>query len=294
MSFRSYLSIVVLFPASDMKKVREKIPSLGQQGKFHDSKAVGCKRMVLQLPSGRLLRELAEYQTHSEMILSSVDVACDVSCENYSIAVLIQKWLAIRYRQRWLCSQRPRTVVDTFYTTGRLWNDKSVVMYADKPSKVTSKPCAHFELRIRGAGKVRACGIENLQALAALNLVEFMYGQLHFEEIRYEAMGRVIRGRSMAKKPDIKIVRLRNGRVVSAINLDLRAGYMIARLCAGYYLDRRERPIVSDLEFELNDIPAMLLRIRLIVDYPAVNFDSVFRRLDSREIFDIQLPENAL
>lgn len=285
-------TIKVLLPGRDMAKFREMVPALGQQASFRASKIKGYKRLEIQLPKIKLpqnlLQQLADYQAHSRLILSRVDVACDVACENTTSAAWVMEWFSPRYRQRWPGSRSPKQYLDTIYTSNKFWNDKSLVMYSDKLSKVTKKPCAHFELRMKGACKVLACKIDSLKTLAGLDLAEFMYRQLHFEEINFEALGRIIRKRSKAKKPDIEVIRLRDGRAVCTINRDLRAGYLIARGCSYSHLSNATQSVWRDLEFAPNDIPAMLLRERLKKDWPGLRVDCVFERIDARKIFNIR------
>jgi hypothetical protein len=122
--------------------------------------------VIAQQPTPDTLTMLAALQRRESAVLSRVDVAFDLHSDDVAlIQRILQKNIILKWRR---AGQRVTAGDDTQYT--QYWIDtrtqhddwidtrpprnprpqRNVTIYSDRPSKVTSEPCCHLELRLRG------------------------------------------------------------------------------------------------------------------------------------------------
>lgn len=71
----------------------------------------------------------------------------------------------------------------------RLRSQTNLVVYSDRPSKMSDQPCVHIEYRVKGKGAVERLGVTRPGDLASLNLRKFWEKHLKLETIDRDASG---------------------------------------------------------------------------------------------------------
>jgi len=98
-------------------------------------------------------------------------------------------------------------------------------MYSDRPSKVTRQPCVHVEWRLKGKSIVESQGIYDVEQVIDFDHRQFWKAHLYLEAIDFRALGRQRRGAGRSKAP-----RVAPFGSLGPIDLDVRAGHLLARL----------------------------------------------------------------
>src|SRR5262249_21666391 len=95
-----------------------------------------------------------------------VDVAIDFVCEDHRQAELATAFLTRTAVQKW----RRRGDRSHIEINTRYWKPakvpRNIALYGHRQSKVNKRPCAHFELRFKGARACRQAGLSDLNLLA--------------------------------------------------------------------------------------------------------------------------------
>lgn len=121
----------------------------------------------LQQPSKA---ELYLIRRHSYgMILTRVDIAFDIETRRpLKLVTDIDRLIRLKYRRPYYNKNR---VKDTIYFRETKTAPRNIILYGDKPSKVTHKPCAHIELRVSGHRNIK---INNLTLDELIAGVDYM------------------------------------------------------------------------------------------------------------------------
>ena len=123
-------------------------------------------RLICNQPSRAWLRTADHLASKHHGVLHQVDVALDMPP-----APGLRELIVSSAVLKWSRKQRMQDDHDTVY-----WldlskrNRRNLVLYDDKPSKVTNQPrCVHLELRLYGAATVRRQGLHKPSDLIGLN-----------------------------------------------------------------------------------------------------------------------------
>jgi hypothetical protein len=147
----------------------------------------------------KLLRELSKSQP---LCISEVHVAMDLSVETEENAQSLREWITQRIVFRYLRAEDVELFEQTRYSTTIRWNRTILVIYNDKPSKFSGKPCVHIEIRMNGATRVKTNGIRDFTDLERLDLVALMKKKLDFRTINWKLLGRrYIRRHNRQQRP---------------------------------------------------------------------------------------------
>ena len=126
--------------------------------------------MKIQQPTVSTLEVLDEIQRQPwkvpPLVVNRVDVAVDFPCETAIEAEELTEFL----RQHYLLKFKRRVhrghqTQNVSYARNNAKARRNVVIYGDRPSKVAGTPCAHFEMRFRGAAACKAAGVGSIRAL---------------------------------------------------------------------------------------------------------------------------------
>jgi hypothetical protein len=117
--------------------------------------------LQLQQPNDSALQAIAERQHH----ITRVDFALDwifIDKDECNRAYRdFCRYNVVKFHSR---RQGVRFVKTTRYTAGRT-APNNLVVYADKPSKVSGKPCLHLDWRIKGTQALKRAGISSVKDL---------------------------------------------------------------------------------------------------------------------------------
>jgi len=110
----------------------------------------------IQQPDNKVFYTLKDSKDTGKLV--SLDVAIDfesnrpIALTNYLIENIRPK-----YRRK---THRQHTVGHGTYFREKRQVSRNMVVYGDKPSKVTGNKCAHLELRVKGAQALKRLGID--------------------------------------------------------------------------------------------------------------------------------------
>jgi hypothetical protein len=129
-------------------------------------------RLILNLPSKQTLLHADRLSKLYRGVISRFDLAIDHTPDGITLTNLKDKIL----RQVWLRWRRRAPMGhdgETNYWVGLISKAKrrtrNLVLYADKPSKITGEPCVHLELRFYNSDTIRRQGIRSIRALITIN-----------------------------------------------------------------------------------------------------------------------------
>ncbi len=125
----------------------------------------------VQQPNNEILYILSNSEEQGK--LTSLDIAIDIeSIDPLKLASYLKSNLKQKYKRK---NHRRRHIGDTTYFREKRKVNRNIVIYGDKPSKVTGHDCAHIELRVKGAAAINGLKltirklIEGVDVLALLN-----------------------------------------------------------------------------------------------------------------------------
>ena len=142
-------------------------------------------RIGLHQPNLAVLPVLDQFQRRHRGRLCRVDIAV-------GLTTLSRAWIEQRCLLRW---RRPGPLHDE--QNGIYWieqrsrsrrSNRDLVLYADKPSKITGESCTHLELRFYGAASVRKQGIERVTDLIKINPRHLFQHHIKLVEFDPEAL----------------------------------------------------------------------------------------------------------
>ncbi len=246
--------------------------------------------MALHQPSKEAIARLAD----EPMIkITGVQVALDLVTRTFTEADRMQSFLRTRLVSR---SRNGKGIVrrgstDYFGLERHQGPNTGFAMYAGKPSKPSeNRPCAHLEIRVRGAAHLRRLGLRSPEELISLNHTTFwkqIFRDKHLELLEPPAPKKLgaVWLRHLAKQAD--------GR-------NKTLPYKTAQMTpvgGREYAARRIGGLVLRLAMEQEDDEAPAARIlRTIRMHPKLlgkpNARHLFKRVDFRPL--LPPPENAL
>ena len=193
-------------------------------------------RLHLHQPTKEALRFLDEIVTSRGIgyFINWVDLALDYVFHDESEARLFYVFFDQHLIKPWHGRQQLQYVETTRYTSERRWVRNQIILYCDKPSRISGEPCTHLEWRVRTKGATQARKLGDLQNLIAFDHRAFWRTQLVLKQIDFQMLGRQRRGGGRDKKPNL----LSYGPLES-VDADVRAGHRLARL-ASYAIYERE------------------------------------------------------
>jgi hypothetical protein len=221
------------------------------------------QRVDLYQPS----QEALEWLSHrNDVLLNYAEFALDwvLACDEDRQAAFraAARTLVKRHHRR----QGLRFVGDnvekiTLYTGPRTAANV-VVIYADKPSKISGEPCVHTEWRAKGVAALRCAEIHSVQDLLTFDHRRFWRDRLILCDIDRRKLGRCYNKwvrKSRRRSPWI----IGYGESGFTYDMDLRAGSIIANACGTTQglIDRcRKHYNVSGCLVRLYDIEHLLPR----------------------------------
>lgn len=116
----------------------------------------------IQQPNKLILRLIRNLDEGGQ--LTNLDQAIDIECDRpLEFADFLSSDIQQKYRRK---NHRQHKVEQTTYFREKRQVARNIVIYGDRSSKVTGRPCVHIELRLKGAETIKALGltIENLVA----------------------------------------------------------------------------------------------------------------------------------
>lgn len=186
---------------------------------------------VLSQPTARALRLLERYRVRQQAsnlpkyAVYRVDIAIDFICDTELDAQAVGDFLRTHTLQKWHGSAFASDCCGTYYSAPA-HRARNVVIYSDKPSKITGDACAHLELRFRSVRKCREKGFDQLEKLVAgvdvMALLEHELKLSHLDQARFESFierfaRHVKRGRSLHREKPIDEVKEVLANVIASI-----------------------------------------------------------------------------
>ncbi len=182
------------------------------------------RRMQLHQPMRSAFRLLEKVFGEKSYLINEVHIALDLIVSRQQRERL-EMFLDDHIVQRWHVGE----VIyhkGTRYSNWRKWPNSQIVIYSDKPSKVTGQPCVHVEWRSRGSTKVRQLKVKSFSDLIMLDHREFWRRHFILEYVDVRSVGRQTAGLSKARKPERKILR---GGFEYVCDRAIRAGNIVLR-----------------------------------------------------------------
>lgn len=127
-------------------------------------------RLIVHQPKPATLKLLDQHQRDHGGKLCRFDVALDLLTSPKKRHAM-RRWLEAHAVLRSRRSGSMNTVGATLYWTNYApkRSNRDLVLYADRPSKITGGPCVHFELRFYNSAAIRRAGYGHARDLIALN-----------------------------------------------------------------------------------------------------------------------------
>jgi len=157
-------------------------------------------RITLHQPSQTALDLLSVVSEDRKMVINTVHVACDVFVDSVEEAQRLYDYFDRHFVQRWHKTRCVDYCGTTRYTKERVWGTINVVMYADRPSKITGGPCLHVEWRLSGKGLCADQEVGTVRDLMTFDLAAFCKRNMILEEVDWLLLGRQSYGNSKSKK----------------------------------------------------------------------------------------------
>lgn len=197
-SIIAYLDTVEIFFPPTLKPEQRR--SLERTYRLEECDNRQGYRLISNQPSEETVRRLDRIAGKYRGVLSRVDVALDITGgDPQHIRDLIIRHAFLRWRRTGKGSSMHdvdnTTVywVDTLTTKKNCWR-KNLVVYADKPCRITSEvDCCHFELRLRRADTIRQQGIRRVSDLLTVNPRAFFDRHVGWSDIGDRYVKRVVR-----------------------------------------------------------------------------------------------------
>jgi len=123
-------------------------------------------RIGLHQPKPAVLRILAQFQQRHRGKLCRVDVAVDLT--THSKAWIVQHCL-LRWRRSGPMHDEENAVYWIEQHSRSRRSTRDLILYADRPSKITRRACTHLELRFFSTPSVRNQGFERSTDLIGIN-----------------------------------------------------------------------------------------------------------------------------
>lgn len=168
----------------------------------HPAKHFGTKawrysrRVLMRQPSAAALTYLSKIAPRATV--NRVDVAYDISMPTRTLAAALHAQVRRALVQHWRGRRRMNVIGGTDYWAGSAWERRSVVVYSDRVSKVTGKPCVHIETRFATAAACRRAGLGTPLDLVNADLATVLACQFAFAILDWERLNRTIRRHAMA------------------------------------------------------------------------------------------------
>jgi hypothetical protein len=229
----------------------------------------------MQLQIAQPTRAALEWLGEQDHRLSYVEISLDLElttqeeCER-AFREIWRGFVKPNHRDQSLYLPPANSELGTFYTGPRRAPNVTAI-YADRPSKVTGKPCVHFDHRIKGAPALRRAKINSVYDLLYLDVRTFWRRRLRLFKFDLEHLGRLYHNSvRRSRRQKSWITNSKHNRF--KYNNDRRAGGMLLHLHCGsvqavidahrhnFNVNRALRPYDADhlLPDKLSDCDAVI------------------------------------
>lgn len=235
---------------------------------YADGIAAGY-RLIVHQPNVPALRLLDQHQRDHDGKLCRFDVALDLITTPQDHDALRQ-WIEGHAVLSWRRAGSMNAVGATLY-----WNtyegkrsNRDVVLYDDRPSKITGRKCVHFELRFYNAGAIRRAGFHDASDLIELNPRELF--RRHVKLLDVEPLRRRLIRRAV-RADRIKVRSQRTSRITDGYRARIPD-----RLRSLLHRAQRVKDLYPARVARLQAIPIEVLRVPTILSWAHDNTPSTY------------------
>jgi hypothetical protein len=147
-------------------------------------------RMTMAQPQNEALRLIEEHLDH---IVSEFHIAYDLPARTAGDAEALTSVIQRLAIQPWHGSRKSRLMEKGVYASDKRRTARNFIIYGDKPSKVTNRPCSHVELRFNGAAACRARGVRTCGDLLSFDATKYLDRDIKLGLIDWQSARQILR-----------------------------------------------------------------------------------------------------
>ena len=183
------------------------------------------QRLQLRQPSRSALHS---FRARGDVLINRLELALDWTFDDHLQRDEASDLVGCYLVKRWHGRQQLGNCEGTLYTSRRLSVPTNLVVYADRPCRITGEVnCVHVEWRTLGVRNLRRCGLATIDELLRLDHRSFWQRRLVLRAVNFAALGRHYHNTLIGSHRRNRWIQ-NFGPV--AYDYDVRAGCVLARL----------------------------------------------------------------